>query len=540
MKSTFFSFLFFIIAFHIKAFSVNIPAVSDSLNYYIQIVDQPQNADELIKAYKFFVRKKEFAESINDINSVVYANIQLSRIELKIGLPYESEILAVKALEQINAHPDSIYLNTLKNSVYNHLGILYRSQKNISKSIELYHKVLSQANSVRDTAIVFNNMSNAYKDVADYAKAKKELIKAYQLIPRLSDVSLKAKILDNLGALKLKIGDSSAIYDLKKALNLLLKNGDTVKAYYNYKNLANYYLTKDTLKAKSFGLKAYAIANSMNNLSNKRDVLAILSELDAKTYFKTFMEVDRVLSNRKALQANKFALMKYDVSKKEKELQEKEQQTRLYLYLVLLIVLITIAFFYILSVKHKKDRLKQVLQTESRISKKIHDEVANDMYQIMVKAQAQEQTNILLDDLEAVYLKTRDISKENSVINTSQNFKETLQDLIASYDTSDVNIVTQGLSKIPWQSLSHLKKVTLYRVLQELLTNMKKHSKASLVMLVFNKEAKLNVKYTDNGVGCSLIKQSGLQNMETRIKAIQGSITFETRKQAGFKANILI
>ncbi|WP_418513514.1 hypothetical protein [Corallibacter sp.] len=118
MKSTFFSFLFFIIAFHIKAFSVNIPAVSDSLNYYIQIVDQPQNADELIKTYKFFVRKKEFAESISYINSVVYANIQLSRIELKIGLPYESEILAVKALEQINAHPDSIYLNTLKKALF--------------------------------------------------------------------------------------------------------------------------------------------------------------------------------------------------------------------------------------------------------------------------------------------------------------------------------------------------------------------------------------------------------------------------------------
>ncbi|WP_155839590.1 hypothetical protein [Aquimarina latercula] len=71
---------------------------------------------------------------------------------------------------------------------------------------------------------------------------------------------------------------------------------------------------------------------------------------------------------------------------------------------------------------------------------------------------------------------------------------------------------------------------------------MKKHSKASLVALTFRKEDnKIHIMYTDNGIGFSEIEQNianGIQNVENRINAIDGSATFDTNTEKGLKANI--
>jgi len=78
-------------------------------------------------------------------------------------------------------------------------------------------------------------------------------------------------------------------------------------------------------------------------------------------------------------------------------------------------------------------------------------------------------------------------------------------------------------------------------VLQELMTNMRKHSAATLVVLKFKQENnKLTIEYTDNGLGCELKKQVGLKNTETRMESINGSIIFDSRINKGFKAKITV
>jgi signal transduction histidine kinase len=80
-------------------------------------------------------------------------------------------------------------------------------------------------------------------------------------------------------------------------------------------------------------------------------------------------------------------------------------------------------------------------------------------------------------------------------------------------------------------------------VLQELLVNMKKHSEAGLVVLVFSSTAKaITIKYTDNGKGLDslVIDKKGLQNAENRILALKGSLTFENEIHKGFKVSIQI
>ena len=205
-------------------------------------------------------------------------------------------------------------------------------------------------------------------------------------------------------------------------------------------------------------------------------------------------------------------------------------------------LLLTIFLYFIIKSRHKKEKLQEVYFTESRISKKVHDEVANDVYHIMTKLQSDKSSkDLILDDLEHVYLKTRDISKENSIIDVHENYDALLKDLLLSYKNDSINVITKNISKMDWNSLSDLKKITLFRVLQELMTNMRKHSKASLVALTVKASGKkITIDYKDNGIGCNLIKHNGLHNTENRMASINGTITFESEPGSGFKVQITV
>jgi len=223
---------------------------------------------------------------------------------------------------------------------------------------------------------------------------------------------------------------------------------------------------------------------------------------------------------------------------------EKERQKRLkivYLSIGILGALLSLGVYFIIRTKHKKDKLQQVYDTESRISKKVHDEVANEVYHVITKIQRENHKDELLDDLEHIYNKTRDISKDNSAINVDDNFTEVLNDLLISYQSDSVNIITKNLSKIDWNVVNTLKKNTLYRVLQELMTNMRKHSKASWVVISFEQNHKnVAITYKDNGIGTNLQRGNGLTNAENRIRSINGNIIFESEVNKGFNVKITI
>jgi signal transduction histidine kinase len=100
------------------------------------------------------------------------------------------------------------------------------------------------------------------------------------------------------------------------------------------------------------------------------------------------------------------------------------------------------------------------------------------------------------------------------------------------------------MDSIDWLVVESNKKIIIYRVIQELLVNMKKHSQCSLVVLTLKQTGnKLQIDYTDNGVGATLEQlnsKNGLQNIENRIQTIKGTITFDTKSSKGFKMQFII
>jgi hypothetical protein len=265
--------------------------------------------------------------------------------------------------------------------------------------------------------------------------------------------------------------------------------------------------------------------------------------------------VDSINASQLSIQ-NSYAAKKYGLEKQERLIKENELKLKTSeldseqqkgktisaLFLAILILLSSIFVFIYLRFKHKKEKLQGVYDTESRISKKIHDEVANDVFQLMTKLEHDNQIDAdVIDELHSLYYKTRDISKEHGVLNDSYPFVDYLSALIEPFHDAQTTVVIKGLSEISWTVFPEIQRITVYKVIQELFINMKKHSQATIVVLVFQQEKrKLSISYSDNGVGADLKKGNGLQNTENRIQAINGSITFETNPNKGFKAKINI
>ncbi len=106
------------------------------------------------------------------------------------------------------------------------------------------------------------------------------------------------------------------------------------------------------------------------------------------------------------------------------------------------------------------------------------------------------------------------------------------------------NLFITGIQNIAWEQVDQWSKVALYKVLRELMINMRKHSSAKLVTVKFSEASNsLKIDYEDNGIGASkeaLILKNGLRNTEKRIKVIGGTINFESQIGKGFKALIHI
>lgn len=210
---------------------------------------------------------------------------------------------------------------------------------------------------------------------------------------------------------------------------------------------------------------------------------------------------------------------------------------------ILTIAAITIGIYFFIRNKFREKKLLALYEIETRISKKVHDEIANEIYNTICFANSEDisipkNKDLLLKSLDKVYSKTRNISREMSGIDTGVAYEEQLKQMLCGYQGQNVNIIIKGIDAVKWSKIAIIKKIAAYRALQELMVNMKKHSKATVVVLDFRqKNKKIIIRYSDNGVGINSgknITRNGLLNVENRMDSINGKVIFEPTADRGF------
>ncbi|MFH7017606.1 ATP-binding protein [Flavobacterium sp. FlaQc-47] len=566
LRSPFFCFIILLLLFSCKEKkTINIDTESirkEALSIRNKAIEN-FNKQNFNNAFREFNKSKALYETIKDSTNIGYILIQIATIQQVNGDYYGSKETATEASSYFKKK------NVYTAEINNRLGIADKELSQYDDAIVYYKEAAKEYIDPVFKRMPLSNIAPVYIQQKKYDKAivLLESLLSKKLLRKKGQRNDDVVLIDNLGYAYFKNGmDEKGLFLMNKALKTRNEFKDTYGSIESYLHLADYYSKKDIKKSDENAHAAYNAATKLNSVDERLEALQILisnnhSSQTSKHVQKYFTLNDSIIKVRNNFK-NKFAKIKYD-SKKEKDenaklrLEKAENQLSLqkdkYLRIVFAIAFIFLVILIAILIRYYRNKNRAIefrtsYNTETRIAKKIHDELANDVYHVIAFAESQplsmESTKEnLLQKLDDIYGRVRGISRENNKIETGIDFTNSVKEMLSAFNTSERNIMTTNLESIDWEIIDDIKKITISRVLQELMVNMKKHSGANLVIIKFESDQKsILINYTDNGKGSEKTKmvKNGLQNMESRIQAVKGTIDFDTEPEKGFKVKISV
>ncbi|WP_394747138.1 tetratricopeptide repeat-containing sensor histidine kinase [Spongiimicrobium salis] len=460
-----------------------------------------------------------------------------------------------EALQYLNPNQDQKFIA----SVYNELGTNNNKLLNFEDAIGYYQKAIRESTSHRDILIYTNNLATVYIDIEAYPKAI-ALLEEIEVDSTLRNLTIPyARVLDNMSYAQWKSGEEKNSTNLIRALDLRKIGNDQRGQLASYTHLGEFYANSAPIRAKRYLDTVIQISKQLKIPKAEKDALGFLMEMMPKNtdYKERYIFLQDSMYQKELQVKTQFAKMKYDDRIKQEAILSLEADQALkdaalakqriqkitYLASSGFLLLMGIFLFVYMRQRHKRERVEQIYATEKRISKKVHDELANDIYGVMTNLQhsTRLKNEELLDTLESIYDKTRDISHETGDVQT-RNFHLEMKKLLAQYQSDLTTVAVKGLDENLWKNIVAYKKIAIYRVINELMVNMKKHSGANVVSLHFERKSqRMNIHYIDNGKGMpiGLKKKNGLVNVENRIHSIDGKFIFDTEFKKGVKFNII-
>ena len=442
------------------------------------------------------------------------------------------------------------YLNT-----YNYKYATLYNRKALQLKTEEWRKLAAK-----------NNMAVILIEEKRYHEALHIFLSLITKKEVINDDEFQGKALDNIGYCFFKTNNlNEALLYFNKSLEIRQRKNRPFDLGKSYLLFAKFYEKSNPALAKEFMLLSYKKFTAVNSVEDRMSSLELLiknsSDQELRKYATKYVHiVDSIFEVRQKAK-NQFARIKYDSKREreenlklksqkiENELQIERQENRnIISYIIILVALslVVILYFHLTS-RANRQKIEATYKSETRISKKLHDELANDVYHTMAfienkNLSIEENKEHLLKTLKDIYSRTSDISKENCPLITNKNYTVSLNEMISEFNTAQTNILINDLEAISWDEIKQHKKVTVYRTIQELLVNMKKHSSASLVAITFKKTKKnILINYVDNGKGIDvnqMLLKNGLSNIENRIYAINGFIDIDSCPDKGFKVFI--
>lgn len=538
---------------------------------------------EIQKAQKYIYAAIPIALKSDNFQTLALAYNQLGLIKNNDS-DYQTAIkLFLKSLKISEKNGLSEKSFALKN-----LGNLFLSQNDTIQAIKYYqedYQYTKDKNLVPEQFGSCNNLGSIMRK-KNPALALQYFKKALSIAQKLDNKRWQYDIYINLSVLLMSDNQFKNFNQTLSYLNsakLLIEDiGDPNLYFLYYYNLGGYYYKKKQYpEAINYYLKAEKTAeNTEIPLDYKISLMDDLSTVLEKNkeyekayhYQKTYHKLqDSIFSTEKVKNINEI-ITKYEVGKKndqiqilnkQKELQEKKNKLVVITSLLSIFILIGLLYFGYkrsqfqkkLNRQEKEKILKEQELKEmsalingqnierNRIAKDLHDGVAGDLAGIKLLL-AKENTYLknenlqkIQENLSEVFQEIRKISHNLSINNIKEKtLKNLLSDLKENYQqrnefSFDVYIYPENAI----DDLDEIKKLNIYRILQELLHNVSKHAKATEVELSINRHHNdMNIIVADNGVGFDIYKKGiGLKNIEERLKIISGEMNIQSEMNKG-------
>ncbi len=490
----------------------------------------------------------------------------------------------------IDGHPSSEarYLTNFGIN-YMQLGQFDKSESNHKKALEIYSKL---KDSVR-VANVYNNLILLSISNQQYAEGLTYFYKSVEIKQKLNMSEARFNYA-NLARVYQGMNEyDSALKYFKKGLYYL----ESVDKF-NSASIINYHLGNLYFKNKkySLALKVYkrglGQANQVNAKDHTRKLLSGISDCyfelgDLEKAFD-FLRRKGVLSdslnavrNDRILAEKEFEY-KQKVNEKNARINQAINQIALYqrnFIIYVAVSLILILLFVILrytqklksakvvqeqnkviheqNIKHIKNAeeiktIKSFIEGQEkeryRIAKDLHDGIggllAGLKLNMEVSDYSQSERSKMAVEIDSIYQQVRFIAGNMA----PPNFKTTkFSEILGNYLT-EIKLTTQLTINLQVQSISEINqlnetvKIELFRILQELMTNIIKHAAAMKVDIqILNYDRWLNFILEDDGVGfdtAQITKGIGLSNIRSRVDALGGNIDIDSFEGRGSIFNI--
>ncbi|MGJ8745934.1 tetratricopeptide repeat-containing sensor histidine kinase [Polaribacter sp.] len=492
---------------------------------------------------------------------------------------------ALDIYEKSNATYDRLCL------VYVNIGIVYKKQKEYQKSLNFYHKAIESytknENKVGEI-ITISNISSIYLELKDYYKAIEYSSKAASGFKSLGYLRYVPYMTHNIAIAK------TGLKKYNEAIILFL---DIIKKFQKENNLFELADAKinlaDTFYQKNEFLKCLlqlkeALKIIKENDYKEKELRALLklSKVSFKqNRFKEAFKYLKEYDNKKdsVFEKNKTKSIleletKYQSEKKEKELlrtrtekaetELKLSKTKYWIYILVGVFVLAVLLFFAINQRNKRKNQEEILEQKeqgfkaiieaqeeerSKIARELHDGVVQQIGSVILKSRNlfskknlidEKEPQELLESLENSNQELRNIShqmmpralKELGIIPALQDLLDGSLSLVnIKYSLEHFNIEKRLPQKI---------EVTIYRITQELINNIIKHSKANEVSVqLYNTNNTVILIVEDNGVGFSSQKNKkgiGLLNISSRLDLVKGDVNFEPSPKSGTLVTIKI
>ncbi len=548
---------------------------TDSLDFWIDsLISAAEYQEDLFYQAKGYYRKSWSFQNVNpeeqfrnayysrnlylkygDTSLAGRRSLDMANAQLGYGDFAGSQVSAIEALKFLDAENDPNYVS----SAYNVLGLAYGEQKLYSEALKEYENALKYAVDRKDSLSYLHNIALLHKNQEKYSEATKifrEIIDADE-----ASESSQIRFKDNYAFMRW-LQDSTCEADrvMLEALEERQEIGDLAGTLASYSHLSDFYRNEDPELSRHYAEKYLEVSKLLSNPTAEVDALSRLIPLtegrDEDEYVQRYLYLSDSLKEANVRLKYQFAKIRFDEERKEQQISllkaenltqslrsEKLRTGNIITTLIALVILLfAVGLYYYFRQRGRREKVKQIYLTESRISRRIHDELANDIYHVMSSLETVAPMP-MIDKLERIYQRTRDFSRENSEIVTGPEFLKGLLNMLSGTVPEGTKLIIRGEDTINWSKLEPEKKIVVYRVLQEMIVNMKKHSQAKLVALVFSTEGKrIKISYSDNGVGAEpkvIENGNGIKNLKDRLKTIKGNAIFEPAEK-GVKAEFYI
>jgi hypothetical protein len=443
----------------------------------------------------------------------------------------------------------------------------------------------------------FNYVADCYNLLGVIFSGEEELDSAiyyYKMGINFLDKNDQSQPLDyaylnnNLGKDLIKGGNFKAgISYLRNNISLHIDANDQTNLIWVYTQLISAYLRLEELdSAQQYLNLAGLISQSAFSLEAKKDLV----------YFKTLVALERRGLDSLESQVNKFYSLsdslliertnanikdsqtKYEVEKKEIALKLSEEEAAklnaenkaknrlLLLGLAVLVILLLLAIYFYRNFKQKEKVNALEVELKNAELDELLSNQESEIYASILKGQERERERIAQDlhdrlggTLAALKLSLRkpqykieegDLSIIDNAVNEVRSIAHNLSTgLVHKYGLNEaVNQLFRTLENskgIKFSlylhpdigTLGQTMGIELYRIVQELVSNTLKHSKADEVSLQTNfTEGIFNLIYEDNGIGFDpkeLKGGIGLENVRARVERIGGELNIDAAKGRG-------